>query len=86
MSVQAQILNLFMDLQNDLGVACIFITHDLCVVEHVSDDVAVLNQGRIVEIGPTEQVMHAPQHAYTRTLLAAIPTLVKGQHYAQRTD
>ena len=86
MSVQAQILNLFMDLQNDLGVACIFITHDLGVVEHVSDDVAVLNRGRIIEIGPTEQVMHAPQHGYTKTLLAAIPTLVKGQHYAQRTD
>ncbi len=78
MSVQAQILNLFMDLQNDLGVACLFITHDLGVVEHVSDDVAVLNHGQIVEIGPTEQVMHHPQHAYTRTLLAAIPTLAKG--------
>ena len=85
-SVQAQILNLFMDLQNDLGVACIFITHDLGVVEHVSDDVAVLNRGRIVEIGPTEQVMHAPQHDYTKTLLAAIPTLFKGQHHAQRSD
>ena len=86
MSVQGQILNLFTDLQSDLGMACIFITHDLGVVEHISDDVAVLNRGRIVEIGPTEQVMHTPQHAYTKTLLAAIPTLVKGQHYAQRTD
>lgn len=86
MSVQAQILNLFMDLQNDLGVACIFITHDLGVVEHVSDDVAVLSHGKIVEIGPTEQVMHQPQHAYTQTLLAAIPTLVKGQSHAHRAD
>ena len=86
MSVQAQILNLLMDLQNDLGVACLFITHDLGVVEHVSDDVAVLNRGRIVEIGPTDQVMHHPRHAYTRTLLEAIPTLVKGQSHAHRPD
>lgn len=82
MSVQAQILNLFMDLQNDLGVACLFITHDLGVVEHVSDDVAVLNHGQLVEIGPTEQIMHHPQHSYTRTLLAAIPTLAKGASHA----
>ena len=84
MSVQAQILNLFMDLQNDLGVACLFITHDLGVVEHVSDNVAVLSQGRLVEIGPTDQIMHQPQHAYTRSLLAAIPTLVKGEPHAHR--
>lgn len=73
MSVQAQILNLFHDLQQDLGVACIFITHDLGVVEHVSDDVAVLLHGALVEIGTTEQVMRHPQHLYTRTLLAANP-------------
>ena len=77
MSVQAQILNLFMDLQQDLGVACIFITHDLGVVEHVSHDVAVLFHGKLVEIGPTDQVMHHPRHEYTRTLLAAIPTLTR---------
>jgi ABC-type oligopeptide transport system ATPase subunit len=73
MSVQAQILNLFMDLQNDLGVASIFITHDLGVVEHVSHDVAVMYQGEIVETGSTETVMSTPQHSYTRALLAAIP-------------
>ncbi len=73
MSVQAQILNLFMDLRQDLGVASIFITHDLAVVEHVSDNVAVMFQGSIVETGETEQVMRQPQHDYTRTLLAAIP-------------
>ena len=82
MSVQAQILNLFMDLQADLGVACVFITHDLGVVEHVSDDVAVLYHGELVELGPTAEVMHHPQHAYTRTLLAAIPTLAFGGFHA----
>jgi len=73
MSVQAQILNLLADLQHDLGVASIFITHDLGVVEHVSDEVAVLFQGSIVEHGETDQVMNRPTHDYTRTLLAAIP-------------
>jgi ABC-type glutathione transport system ATPase component len=73
MSVQAQILNLFMDLQRDLGVASIFISHDLGVVEHVSDEVAVMHHGEIVETGPTEAVMTTPQHDYTRTLLAAVP-------------
>lgn len=86
MSVQAQILNLFMDLQADLGVACIFISHDLGVVDHVSDHVAVLNRGKLVEIGPTDQVMRHPQHAYTRTLLAAIPTFVIGESHANRSD
>ena len=73
MSVQAQILNLFMDLQRDLGVASIFISHDLGVVEHVSHEVAVMYRGEIVETGPTEAVMTMPQHDYTRTLLAAVP-------------
>lgn len=75
MSVQAQILNLFQDLQDDLGVACLFITHDLGVVEHVSDDVAVMYHGKIVEMGQTGQIMTRPQHSYTSRLLAAIPTL-----------
>jgi ABC-type oligopeptide transport system ATPase subunit len=73
MSVQAQILNLFMDLQHDLGVASIFITHDLGVVEHVSHDVAVMYRGAIVESGDTDTIMNHPQQDYTRTLLAAIP-------------
>ena len=72
-SVQAQILNLFMDLQTDLGVTSIFITHDLGVVEHVSDEIAVLYQGAVVETGEVDQVMRAPAHSYTRTLLDAIP-------------
>ena len=86
MSVQAQILNLFMDLQADLGVACVFITHDLGVVNHVSDDIAVLSRGVLVELGPTEQVMHEPRNAYTRSLLAANPTLAKGEPHAHRPD
>ncbi|CAN5159620.1 ATP-binding cassette domain-containing protein [Frigoribacterium sp. UYMn621] len=73
MSVQAQILNLFMDLQHDLHVACIFISHDLGVVEHISNEVAVLYHGVIVETGETEQVMNRPSHDYTRALIGAIP-------------
>lgn len=73
MSVQAQILNLFLDLQQDLGVATVFITHDLGVVQHVSDRVAVMRRGEIVETGDTETVMTRPQHAYTKSLLAAVP-------------
>ena len=75
MSVQAQILNLFQDLQDDLGVACLFITHDLGVVEHVSHEIAVMYHGQIVEMGETDQIMTRPQHSYTASLLAAIPTL-----------
>jgi ABC-type glutathione transport system ATPase component len=73
MSVQAQILNLFLDLQQDLGVASIFITHDLGVVQHVSDTVAVMLKGAIVETGDTEEVMTRPLHSYTKSLLAAVP-------------
>ncbi len=72
-SVQAQILNLFMDLQADLGVTCVFVTHDLGVVEHVSDEIAVLHRGVVVETGDVDAVMHSPQHDYTRSLLAAVP-------------
>ena len=72
-SVQAQILNLFMDLQDDLGVACVFITHDLSVVEHVSNEISVLYRGEVVEHGNTEQIMGSPIHEYTRALLSAVP-------------
>jgi ABC-type oligopeptide transport system ATPase subunit len=73
LSVQAQILNLFMDLQQDLGVASIFISHDLGVVEHVSDEIAVMYHGVVVESGDAEQVLRQPEHPYTSRLLAAIP-------------
>jgi peptide/nickel transport system ATP-binding protein len=73
--VQAQVLNLMRDLQRDFGVTYLFISHDLAVVEYLCDEVVVMQHGRIVERGDTASVFHAPQAAYTRTLLEAVPTL-----------
>jgi ABC-type microcin C transport system duplicated ATPase subunit YejF len=72
-SIQAQILNLLKDLQRDLGVAYLFIAHDLAVVRAMSDTIAVMHDGRIVEQGPAELVYTRPQTDYTRALLAAVP-------------
>ncbi len=74
-SVQAQILNLLKELQRDLGLAYLFITHNIGVVEYIADQVAVMQAGRIVEQGDSDAVLQRPQHAYTRTLLAAVPRL-----------
>ena len=70
-SVQAQVLNLLIELQRARSVAYLFISHDLAVVERLADRVAVMRQGRIVEQGPATQVLGAPEHEYTRTLLAS---------------
>lgn len=74
-SVQAQVLNLLKDLQAELGMSYLFITHDMSVVSYLADDVAVMYQGEIVESGEAMDVLQNPQHAYTRKLLAAVPQL-----------
>jgi ABC-type glutathione transport system ATPase component len=72
-SVQAQLLNLFLDLRDELGVAILFVAHQLAVVAEVADRVAVMNNGRLVEVGETAAVFGDPQHEYTKALLAAHP-------------
>ncbi len=74
-SVQAQVLNLLADVQQRFGVTYLFISHDLAVIDHVCDEVAVMRAGKIVEHGPTEQVLQRPTHAYTRALIDAVPRL-----------
>ncbi len=72
-SIQAQILNLLMDLQDEFGLTYMFITHDLSVVRHISSEIAVMYLGQCVERAPTDQLFENPQHPYTQALLAAIP-------------
>ncbi|ARP84723.1 glutathione ABC transporter ATP-binding protein GsiA [Bordetella genomosp. 8] len=74
-TIQAQILNTIRELQRDLGTAVIFITHDMGVVAEMADDVVVMLRGRKVEQGPVERIFRAPEHPYTRALLAAVPRL-----------
>jgi peptide/nickel transport system ATP-binding protein len=74
-SIQAQIINLFVKLREEFGLAYLFISHDLGVVEHLSDRVVIMYLGRVVEIAPTEALFRAPNHPYTRALLANVPRL-----------
>ncbi|MDR2392187.1 MAG: ABC transporter ATP-binding protein [Planctomycetota bacterium] len=77
-SVQAQVLNLLLELQERLGLAILFITHDLAVMRFLCDEVAVMYLGRIMETGKTREVMEGPRHPYTRALLSAVPSIRPG--------
>ncbi len=72
-SVQAQIINLLKDLQRDLNLSYLFISHDMAVIGHMCSRIAVMKAGKIIEVGAREQIIHNPQHDYTKTLLAAVP-------------
>ena len=72
-SIQAQILNLLKDLQQDFGLTYLFISHDLAVVRTMADEIAVMNEGKLVEVGPAEQVYANPKEAYTKALFTAVP-------------
>jgi len=79
-SIQAQVINLFMKLRADFGLAYLFISHDLGVVQHIADRVAILYLGRVVEIAAAEVVLKTPSHPYSRALLANMPRVEAGKH------
>ena len=82
-SIQAQVLNLFMRLKNEFGLTYLFISHDLGVVEHLSDRVVIMYLGRVVESAPTEAIFATPNHPYSQALLAEVPRLDRRRtHYA----
>jgi peptide/nickel transport system ATP-binding protein len=75
-SIQAQVVNLFADLQESLGLSYVFVAHDLSVVRQISDRIAVMYLGKVVEVGPTEELVHNPRHPYTQALLSSVPSPV----------
>jgi dipeptide transport system ATP-binding protein len=76
-SIQAQVLNLLMELQKEFSLSYLFISHDLSVVEHISDRIMVMYSGKVVEYGPRDEVFHNPQHPYTKTLLDSAPKITR---------
>ena len=74
-SIQAQVLNLLMDLQEQMQLTYMFVTHDLSVVRHISDDICVMYLGQLVETSPSKELFLRPLHPYTRALLSAIPSI-----------
>lgn len=82
-SIQAQVLNLLMDLQDQMGIAYLFVTHNLSVVRHISDNICVMYLGQLVETSPTKELFEKPLHPYTQALLSAIPS-VDIHHQRQR--
>jgi peptide/nickel transport system ATP-binding protein len=83
-SIQAQILNLMQDLQRDLGLTYLFISHDLSVVRYMSDTIGVMYLGKLVEVGPADDVYYHPVHPYTKGLIDAIPLPDPGEELATR--
>ena len=83
-SIKAQVINLMMDLQAEMGLAYLFISHDIAVVERISHRVAVMYLGEIVEIGPRAAIIENPQHPYTKRLLAAVPVPEAGRRTLRR--
>ncbi len=78
-SIQAQIINLLMDLQRDMGLSYLFISHDMNVIQHVCRRIAVMYKGKIVEVGERDQILSSPQHEYTKALLRAVPVADPGK-------
>jgi glutathione transport system ATP-binding protein len=74
-TIQAQILDLIKDVQQDFGMSVLFITHDMAVIAEMADRVVVMYNGQVVEQGPVEQIFHDPQHDYTKKLISAVPRI-----------